>query len=111
MATAALHPHAPILFENSHIFANKKSDFGQQNNHHGAVIAKQMIGDALRERVESIDHETCEPGEEDTFFVGDLGEIYRQHMRWKKNLPRVKPFYGEQLVFPCWDCGILVLKC
>ncbi|KXJ93330.1 ornithine decarboxylase [Microdochium bolleyi] len=53
-----------------------------------------MIGDALRERVESIDHETCEPGDEDTFFVGDLGEVYRQHMRWKKNLPRVKPFYA-----------------
>lgn len=101
MATAALHPHAPILFENSHIFVNKKSDFGLQNSHHGAIVAKQMIGDALRERVESIDHETCEPGEEDTFFVGDLGEVYRQHMRWKKNLPRVKPFYGEQLIFLC----------
>ncbi|KAI4594931.1 Ornithine decarboxylase [Pestalotiopsis sp. 9143b] len=53
-----------------------------------------MIGDALRRRVESIDHESCDPGDEDTFFVGDLGEVYRQHMRWKKNLPRVKPFYA-----------------
>ncbi|KAI0398168.1 ornithine decarboxylase [Xylariaceae sp. FL0594] len=53
-----------------------------------------MIGDALRQRVENIDHESCDPGDEDTFFVGDLGEVYRQHMRWKKNLPRVKPFYA-----------------
>ena len=55
---------------------------------------KQVIGDVLRNRVEDIDHEICEPGDEDAFFVADLGEIYRQHMRWKLNLPRVKPFYG-----------------
>jgi ornithine decarboxylase len=55
---------------------------------------RQLIGDALRNRVESIDTELCEPGEEDTFFVADLGEVYRQHMRWKRNLPRVKPFYA-----------------
>lgn len=59
---------------------------------------KQLIGEALHERVEAIDHEMCEPGEEDTFFVADLGEVYRQHLRWKKNLPRVRPFYGK---FPC----------
>lgn len=50
---------------------------------------KQLIGDALKERVKNIDHEICDPGDEDTFFVADLGEVYRQHMRWKLNLPRV----------------------
>jgi ornithine decarboxylase len=60
----------------------------------GANDPKQLIGDALKGRVENIDHEICEPGDEDTFFVADLGEVYRQHMRWKLNLPRVKPFYG-----------------
>jgi ornithine decarboxylase len=58
---------------------------------------KGMIGAALKERVEAIDHETCEADEENTFFVADLGEVYRQHMRWKKNLPRIKPFYGTFL--------------
>jgi ornithine decarboxylase len=58
-----------------------------------------LIGDALKERIETIDHDVCEPGDEDTFFVADLGEVYRQHMRWKLNLPRVKPFYGE-ILFP-----------
>lgn len=60
----------------------------------GNVLPKTLIGNALRQRVESIDHEDCEPGDEDTFFVADLGEVYRQHMRWKMNLPRVKPFYA-----------------
>lgn len=61
----------------------------------GANIPKNVIGKALKERVENIDHDICEAGDEDTFFVADLGEVYRQHMRWKLNLPRVKPFYGK----------------
>ncbi|KAI9742233.1 MAG: Ornithine decarboxylase [Claussenomyces sp. TS43310] len=60
----------------------------------GVSTPKGLIGSALKNRVENIDHESCEPGEEDTFFVADLGEVYRQHMRWKKCLPRVKPFYA-----------------
>lgn len=61
---------------------------------YGHVSPKDLIGNALRQRVENIDPEDCEPGDEDTFFVADLGEVYRQHMRWKLNLPRVKPHYA-----------------
>ncbi|KAI8624330.1 ornithine decarboxylase [Xylariaceae sp. FL1651] len=91
MATAIVDYPVPAYFENNHILAKKNLVF---DHNHGATVAKQMIGDALRQRVASIDHESCDPGDEDTFFVGDLGEVYRQHMRWKKNLPRVKPFYA-----------------
>lgn len=28
------------------------------------------------------------------FFIADLGEVYRQHVRWVKNLPRVIPHYA-----------------
>ncbi|KAK3327611.1 pyridoxal-dependent decarboxylase [Cercophora scortea] len=70
-------------------------DHGHHDDHAvGGPSAKQLIGEALRQRVENIDHENCDPGEEDTFFVADLGEVYRQHLRWKLNLPRVKPFYA-----------------
>ncbi|KAK5630935.1 hypothetical protein RRF57_006650 [Xylaria bambusicola] len=91
MATALVDYSAPTYFENNLILTKKNLSV---DYNHGAVVAKQMIGDALRQRVESVDHESCDPGDEDTFFVGDLGEVYRQHMRWKKNLPRVKPFYA-----------------
>jgi ornithine decarboxylase len=93
-------------FTNNHVFLkscnNGFFDYNQHghhdhDHHDGRKLntAKQLIGDALRGRVENIDHEFCEPGEEDTFFVADLGEVYRQHLRWKLNLPRVKPFYGK----------------
>lgn len=80
-----------ITFTSVHKQAVEQSYFHLE---HGAKTPKQLIGEALQQRVESINHETCEAGEEDAFFVADLGEVYRQHMRWKLNLPRVKPFYA-----------------
>lgn len=60
-----------------------------------SVGPREMVLDELKKRVAGIDTAGCEPGEEDAFYVADMGEIYRQHMRWKMNLGRVKPFYGE----------------
>ncbi|KAL2159620.1 hypothetical protein VTH06DRAFT_2189 [Thermothelomyces fergusii] len=88
---------------NNHVFLKSCSngffDYSQhvrRDHHdgHGVKLAKQLIGQALCERVERISHEVCEPGEEDSFYVVDLGEVYRQHLRWKLNLPRIKPFYA-----------------
>lgn len=70
------------------------STLGSVENH-GAWKSKQLIGEALKSRVEAIDHDMCSVGDEDAFFVADLGEVYRQHLRWKKNLARVKPHYGK----------------
>ena len=109
MSTVLTKRFAPLDYPD---FANnsvlKKSlnngffEYHDHRDHHGrhhvvpvsAPSAKELIGDALSSRVENIDHEFCDLGEEDTFFVADLGEVYRQHLRWKLNLPRVKPFYG-----------------
>lgn len=64
------------------------------NAYNGKLVGKLLTEQALKKRVEGVDADTCEAGEEDTFFVADLGEVYRQHLRWKMNLPRVKPHYG-----------------
>ncbi|KAF2474550.1 ornithine decarboxylase [Lindgomyces ingoldianus] len=61
---------------------------------HGVKNAKQLIGEALKSRVDAIDQDTCGVGDEDAFFVVDLGEVYRQHLRWKKHLMRVTPHYA-----------------
>lgn len=92
MATAILDNH----HQNVHHTLMKKPLLADYHHYqHASVDPKQLIGDALHKRVVSVDHELCEPGDEDTFYVADLGDVYRQHLRWKKNLPRVKPFYGK----------------
>jgi ornithine decarboxylase len=74
-------------------FKSVDSSVGNPVNH-GADKAKSLICEALKSRVEAINHDVCEVGEEDAFFVADLGEVYRQHLRWKTHLGRVKPHYA-----------------
>ena len=71
------------------------------DNHHGdhesdatGLASKSLVQNVLKEHIARIDVDTCEPGGEDAFYVADMGEVYRQHLRWKMNLGRVKPFYG-----------------
>lgn len=42
----------------------------------------------------SVDVDRCDANGENAFFVADLSEIYRQHMRWMQALPRIVPFYA-----------------
>lgn len=56
--------------------------------------AKALVKQVLHNQIARINTDTCDPGEEDPFYVVDLGEVYRQHLRWKTNLARVKPFYA-----------------
>lgn len=44
--------------------------------------------------LELIDVDECEANGENAFFVADLSEVYRQHLRWMRELPRVVPFYA-----------------
>lgn len=63
--------------------------------HYGPNTSKNLVKNALMNRIAGINTDVCEAGEEDAFFVADMGEVYRQHLRWKMNLKRVKPYYGK----------------
>jgi len=79
----------------------ENTNLSLDTNHGAGLIqskASSLIGEALRSRVDRIDHDNCDAGDEDAFFVADLGEVYRQHMRWKLNLARVKPHFGKNSI-------------
>lgn len=93
MAPSAIYYHESSTFD----VAKNKVDVNQRGEYlklRKALAAKQLVKQTLKDRVARIDTNTCEPGEEDAFYVADMGEVYRQHIRWKTNLPRVKPFYA-----------------
>ncbi|KAL9618352.1 MAG: hypothetical protein Q9160_006934 [Pyrenula sp. 1 TL-2023] len=69
---------------------NGDVDADQYNNNE----PKGLVLDELKKQIGRVNLDTCEPGEEDAFYVADMGAVYRQHVRWKLNLPRVKPFYA-----------------
>jgi hypothetical protein len=57
-------------------------------------ISNKPVHEVIREKLDSIHDDRWESDEENSFFIGDLGEIYRQHLRWQSLLPRIEPFYG-----------------
>lgn len=71
------------------------SNDGGDDRSQSGLTAKELVLDVLKKRAAEVDVDRCGPGEEDAFYVADMGEVYRQHMRWKMNLGRVKPFYGR----------------
>lgn len=85
-----------VSVKNNHHYGHAVSDYesGAEHVHDGAKTAKEMIGAALQKHVQAVDPHDCEVGEEDAFFVADMGEVYRQHMRWKKHLKRVTPHFA-----------------
>ncbi|KAI1291238.1 hypothetical protein EDD11_009037 [Mortierella claussenii] len=52
------------------------------------------IEQMLQDRLASFDPKSEDAEAENAFFVADLGEVYRQHMRWKTLLPRIEPFFA-----------------
>lgn len=58
------------------------------------ALSKKLVGEALVEQIEGIDHELCDAGDEDSFFVADLGEVYRSFKMWKQQMPQVLPHYA-----------------
>ncbi|QLQ80850.1 hypothetical protein HG537_0E02050 [Torulaspora globosa] len=56
--------------------------------------AHTHIFNALKKRIEAINEETCEPGDENSFFVCDIGEIDRLYRNWERELPGIQPFYA-----------------
>ncbi|KAI8334406.1 pyridoxal-dependent decarboxylase [Chlamydoabsidia padenii] len=50
--------------------------------------------DAVKQKLDSHSRLKWELDQEDAFFIGDLGEVYRQHLRWMRLLPRIEPHFA-----------------
>lgn len=80
---------------NSREHLGRIPNYGGEKLLQSGLTAKELVLDVLKKRASLVDVDQCGPGEEDAFYVADMGAVYRQHMRWKMNLGRVKPFYGR----------------
>ncbi|KAL9543136.1 hypothetical protein MBANPS3_008255 [Mucor bainieri] len=57
-------------------------------------VHNRSVSEVFQQRLDSITNQKWESDQENAFFVGDLGEVVRQHIRWKSLLPRIEPFYA-----------------
>lgn len=72
---------------------NEKSKFSFYNKPSVAFNTSELyactrpVNELLKDQVNN-----SEDG--NAFFVCDIGQVVRQHMKWKSNLPRVEPYYA-----------------
>ncbi|CDH54372.1 ornithine decarboxylase [Lichtheimia corymbifera JMRC:FSU:9682] len=59
-----------------------------------ATIHNLSIEQVIKDKLALMVQEKMDPDQGSAFFVGDLGEVYRQHLRWKAHLPRIEPFFA-----------------
>lgn len=73
---------------------------GVENGQNGQSIladsnlSKKLVVETLIAEVEKIDHDVCDAGDEDSFFVVDLGDVVRSFYLWKEQLPMVQAHYA-----------------
>ncbi|PWN37512.1 uncharacterized protein FA14DRAFT_119721 [Meira miltonrushii] len=57
-------------------------------------IYSGSVSEQLHKVLTQINVDECAANGENAFFIADMAEVYRQHLRWMRELPRVVPFYA-----------------
>ncbi|KAG0301167.1 hypothetical protein BGZ98_008564 [Dissophora globulifera] len=57
-------------------------------------VHTRSVSDMLEARLAAFDPQSGDAEAENAFYVADLGEVYRQHLRWKTLMPRIEPFFA-----------------
>lgn len=67
---------------------------GNDDDDTNAKKCNSAVGKALIDHVNQIDHDECDAGDEDSFFVCDLNQVVKSVKTWRKYLPRIQPHYA-----------------
>lgn len=94
-----MHPSVDVISEDGYVLTPQKHSFeasGSVTSGHkrSSLASSDLVRSALVDQVNQIDHDVCAAGDEDSFFVADLGQVFRSFQLWKETLPRVQPFYA-----------------
>ncbi|ORX52269.1 ornithine decarboxylase [Piromyces finnis] len=65
----------------------KSEDVKSQNAFANLFKCTHSVQDVIKNHI-------LENEDEDPFFVCDIGQVVRQHIKWVRNLPRIEPFYA-----------------
>ncbi|EIE86937.1 hypothetical protein G6F46_004087 [Rhizopus delemar] len=57
-------------------------------------VHDRSVEEIALEKIQSNSNQKWDTDQENAFFIGDLGEVFRQHLRWKALLPRIEPFFA-----------------
>ena len=76
---------------------NPSGDFhpvGGQSLSDVAEKIRNLVKQELLSQVDQVDHDVCDAGDEDSFFVADLGQVANAYKLWQAKLPQVHAHYA-----------------
>lgn len=79
-----------------HLHQYKKENFSSVSD---------AVGLALLDKIQSINVDQCDPGDEDSFFIADIAEVIKSFQIWQDSLPMVQPFYAVKC-----NTNLMVIK-
>jgi len=73
-----LNPEDTIIenYDKKNLLTHNHGD-GKPTSAGSGAAAKELVKQVLLEQAARIDTDTCDPDEENAFYVADLGEVYR----------------------------------
>lgn len=61
-----------------------------------STMVEDPVIKAIRDRINVINQRDDPTDKDNAFYIVDLGEVYRLHQKWSRNLSQVSPFYGRR---------------
>ncbi|KAJ5113940.1 Ornithine decarboxylase [Penicillium angulare] len=80
--------HVPLPIQEKHTASDKVMPTLEFKH-----TPEELIDLAIESNISRITKRGVVGGDE-SFFIADLGQVARQHRRWKQNLPNIRPYYA-----------------
>jgi hypothetical protein len=74
------------------------------------MSSEWLVDSCIRSRIATLEEAPLSPQADLPFIVADSTNVLRQHRRWMRFLPQIRPFYGEGTPLVPAQEGVLLTR-
>lgn len=74
------------------------------------MSSERLVDSCIRSRIATLEEAPLSPQADLPFIVADSTNVLRQHRRWMRFLPHIRPFYGEGTPLALGQEGVLLTR-
>jgi ornithine decarboxylase len=85
------------------------SKFSRATPSSDIAVHDKSVKEVIAEIVSSKLFEMGDADHENSFYVCDIGDVFRQYLRWKSVIPRVEPFFGTIMFIFIFSLSLILI--
>lgn len=74
------------------------------------MSSERLVDSCIRSRIAALEDAPLSPQADLPFIVADSTNVLRQHRRWMRFLPQIRPFYGKGILLAPGQEGVLLTR-